>query len=160
MEREKAVSGVAYDENVAKIGILKVPDRPGIAARLFTALAKDNVNVDMVIQSIQGGGVADMAFTVSQEDLPRAVEITKKVAQALEAGGVISDDKVAKVSIVGVGMISQPGVAAKMFQSLAEAKINIEMISTSEIKISCIVAKTNGKEAVKVLHKAFELDKK
>ena len=159
MERQKAVSGVAYDGDTAKIGLLKVPDKPGIAARVFTALAKESVNVDMVIQSIHGGKVADLSFTVSREDLPKAVEITKKLAKEMNAEGVVSDDNVAKVSIVGVGMISQPGVAAKMFQSLADAGINIEMISTSEIKVSCIVSKDKGKKAVKVLHKAFELHK-
>ena len=160
MERQKAVSGVAYDGNTAKIGLLKVPDKPGIAAKVFTTLAQASINVDMIIQSIHGGKVADLSFTVSKEDLAKTVEIPKRIAQELDAEGVIFDDNVVKVSIVGVGMISQPGVAAKMFQSLADAKINIEMISTSEIKVSCIVSKEHGKEAVRVLHKAFELHKK
>ncbi|MFA4857802.1 MAG: ACT domain-containing protein [Candidatus Margulisiibacteriota bacterium] len=158
MEKKNFITGVALDENVAKIGILNVPDQPGIAARLFGALAQDNINVDMIIQSVHSQTLAaNMAFTVNKNEGRRAEEITRKVAAEMQAEGVLFDDKVAKVSIVGVGMISQPGVAANMFAALAEAGINIQMIGTSEIKISCVVALDQGKKAVRVLHKKFEL---
>jgi aspartate kinase len=158
MEKKNVITGIALDEHVAKIGILKVPDQPGIAARLFTALAKENINVDMIIQAVHSETLAaDMAFTVNKTEGRHAEAIARTVAAEMKAEGVLFDDKVAKVSIVGVGMISQPGVAAKMFAALAEESINIQMISTSEIKISCVVALEQGKKAVKVLHKKFEL---
>lgn len=161
MEKTRAVTGVAIDENTAKVGILQVPDKPGIAARVFSALSAEKINVDMIIQSVHSlSSKADMAFTVSKTDLHRAVEITKKIARQLKAKEVVFDPKVAKVSIVGVGMISQPGVAAQMFKALSDARINIEMISTSEIKISCVVALENGRQALKILHDKFELGKK
>ncbi|MBI5699219.1 aspartate kinase [Candidatus Saganbacteria bacterium] len=160
MEKKEAVRGIALDENIAKIGILKVPDKPGVAAELFGALAKEKINVDMIVQSIHSSGTqADMAFTVDGADLKKALEVTEKAAKKLGAGGVVSDPKVCKVSLVGVGMVSQPGTAAKMFETLAENKINIQMISTSEIKVSCVVAAEAGKRAVQLLHKAFGLDK-
>jgi len=160
MEKKEAVRGIALDENIAKIGILKVPDRPGVAAKLFGALAGENVNVDMIVQSIHSGGTqADMAFTVDRTDMKKAVDVTEKVAKELKAEGVISDADVCKVSLVGVGMVSQPGTASKMFDTLAEEKINIQMISTSEIKISCVIKAEEGKKAVQILHKAFALDK-
>lgn len=160
MEKKEAVRGIALDDNIAKIGILKVPDKPGVAAELFGALAKEKINVDMIVQSIHSSGTqADMAFTVDGADLKKAVEVTEKAAKKLGAGGVISDPKVCKVSLVGVGMVSQPGTAAKMFETLAENKINIQMISTSEIKVSCVIAADAGKKAVQLLHKAFGLDK-
>jgi len=139
---------------------LQVPDKPGIAARLFSGLAKENINVDMIIQSIHGGKVADIAFTVSHDDLKKTEEVIRKVAEDLGAAGVVSDRNVAKVSIVGVGMISQPGVAADMFQALADEKINIEMISPSEIKVSCVIGAEHVKKAVVALHRKFGLDKK
>ncbi len=158
MEKKEAVRGIALDENIAKVGILKVPDRPGVAARLFGALAAENINVDMIVQSIHSkGALADMAFTVDRPDMKRAVEVVDKVAVELKAEGSISDADVCKVSLVGVGMVSQPGTAAKMFDALAREKINIQMISTSEIKVSCVVKKEDGKKAVQILHKAFEL---
>lgn len=160
MERKDAVSGVAADTNVAKIGMLQVPDRPGIAAKLFSALSRENINVDMIIQSIHGGKVADIAFTVSHDDLKKTEETVRKIAEELGAAGVVLDKNVAKVSIVGVGMISQPGVAAAMFQALADEKVNIEMISTSEIKVSCVIGAEHVKKAVAALHRKFGLDKK
>jgi len=160
MERKDVVAGVAIDANIAKVGILKIPDKPGIAAKLFKALGNDNINIDMIIQSIHSSGsMADMAFTVSKPDMKKAVEATKAVAAELGAESVISDDKVAKVSIVGVGMISKPGVAGTMFDVLGRNGINIEMISTSEIKISCVVKADQAKKAVELLHKEFNLDK-
>ena len=160
MEKQDAVRGIALDENIAKIGLLRVPDRPGIAARIFGALAKEKINVDMIIQSIHSSGqFADMAFTVDKPELKKALEVAEKIAAELKAEGVVHDRDVAKVSLVGIGMVSQPGTASKMFETLAEAKINIQLISTSEIKISCVVKAADGKKAVQLLHKAFNLDK-
>jgi len=159
MEKSGLVTGVAFDTNVAKIGILRVPDKPGIASEIFNELAKDKISVDMIVQSIHGGNVADLSFTISRSDLKRAKEIVEKSAKALNAEGVISDDSVAKISLIGVGMVGAPGVAAKMFETLAKNGINIQMISTSEIRISCIIDEKLAKKAVKVLHSAFNLDK-
>lgn len=160
MEVKNAVRGVALDKDIAKIGILKIPDKPGTAAKLFKSLAAAKINVDMIIQSVHSdGAAADMAFTANKTDAKKALEITQKVAKELNAEGAVADTEVAKISIVGTGMISQPGVAARMFSSLSDAGINIEMISTSEIKISCVVKAADGKKAVAVLHKEFELDK-
>jgi len=160
MEKKEAVRGIALDENIAKVGVLKVPDKPGTAAKLFGALAAEKINVDMIVQSIHSQGTqADMAFTVDRPDLKKAVEITQKVARELKAEDVISDPDICKVSLVGIGMVSQPGTASRMFEALSAEKINIEMISTSEIKVSCVIRKELGKKAVQILHKAFGLDK-
>jgi aspartate kinase len=160
MEKKDVVSGVALDPNIAKVGILKIPDQPGIAAKLFKTLGDEKISVDMIVQSIHASGkFADMAFTISKTDVKKAVEATKKVAAELKAEGVVSDDNVAKVSIVGVGMISKPGVAGDMFDALGKNGINIQMISTSEIKISCVVSAAQGKKAVEILHKEFHLEK-
>jgi aspartate kinase len=160
MEKKEAVRGIALDENIAKIGIFKVPDKPGTAAKLFGALAADKINVDMIVQSIHSAGSqADMAFTVDRPDLKKAVAITEKVAKELGAAGVTADADVSKISLVGIGMVSQPGTASKMFAALSAEKVNIEMISTSEIKISCVIKAENGKKAVQLLHKAFDLEK-
>jgi len=160
MEKKDVVSGIAIDSNVAKVGILKVPDKPGIAAKLFKALGDEKISVDMIIQSIHSAGsYADLAFTVNKTEIRKAVEVTKKVAEDLRAEGVVSDPDVAKVSIVGVGMISKPGVAGVMFDVLGKNGINIEMISTSEIKISCVVKAQHAKKAMEVLHKEFNLGK-
>ncbi|MCX5749640.1 MAG: aspartate kinase [Candidatus Saganbacteria bacterium] len=159
MEKRGLVTGVAHDENVAKIGVLQVPDKPGIASKIFTALAESNISVDMIIQSIHGGNVADMAFTVAHSDLKKALEVVNGVAKKIGAKEVVSDDSVAKISLVGIGMVGAPGVAAKMFESLAKNDINIQMISTSEIRISCVVDEKLAKKAVQVLHEAFELSK-
>ena len=158
MEKKNVITGIALDAKVAKVGILKVPDQPGVAAKLFGALAKESINVDMIIQAVHSKTLAaDMAFTVTKTEGKKALEITQKVAKDLKAEGTIYADDVAKVSIVGVGMISQSGVAARMFQALAKENINIDMISTSEIKISCVVKAGQGKKAVQVLHKKFDL---
>lgn len=153
------VSGIAFDGNEAKLSITGVPDQPGVAAKIFTALADDNINVDMIIQSSAEDGMNDIAFTVPRPDLKRAVVILQSVKKRLGAGVIVSDDSVAKVSIVGVGMRSHPGVAAKMFSALADNNINIEMISTSEIKVACVIKQAEGPRAVKLLHKAFGLEK-
>jgi aspartate kinase len=160
MEKKEAVRGIALDENIAKIGVLKIPDKPGTAAKLFNALAEDKINVDMIVQSVHSAGaLADMAFTVERPDLKKAVQVAEKTGKALKAESVISDSDVCKVSLVGIGMVSQPGTAAKMFDALSKEKINIQMIATSEIKISCVIKKEQGKKAVQILHQAFGLEK-
>ena len=159
MEKRETVRGIALDENIAKIGILKVPDKPGVAAKLFGALAAESINVDMIVQSVHSTGeLADIAFTVDHPDLKKAVQVTEKLAKELKAQGVISDGEVCKVSLVGIGMVSQPGTAAKMFKILSDNNINIQMISTSEIKVSCIIKKALGRQTVQLLHKAFGLE--
>lgn len=159
-EKENVVSGVAADDNVAKIGVMHVPDIPGMAAKLFGGLAKESINVDMIVQSIhETKKTNDISFTVSEDDHKKALKLTKEIAQAWKGAEVVGDDNVAKVSIVGIGMISTPGVAAKMFKALGKAKANIQMISTSEIKVSCIIAEKDIKKAVKSIHQEFELHK-
>ena len=159
MEIKNPVTGIAYDENTAKIAILGLPDKPGIAGSLFTQLAEHKLNVDMIVQSNQVNGQNDIAFTVSADDFHKASEITEKYAKQCKASKVVFDKNTAKVSIVGVGMVSSPGVAAKMFSLLGENGINIDLISTSEIKVSCIIEKQDTEKAVKLLHDGFGLEK-
>jgi aspartate kinase len=159
MERE-VVSGVTYDRDQAKITIVRVPDRAGIAARLFTPLAEHNIIVDMIIQNASIDGYTDLTFTVSRKDIKQANKLIEEVAKDIGAQKVEVDENVAKVSIVGVGMVSHAGVAAKMFATLAHEGINILMISTSEIKVSCVMQAKYTELAVMVLHDAFELDKR
>jgi aspartate kinase len=154
------VRGIASDKNQAKISIIDLPDKPGVAASMFTELAAKGINVDMIIQSSAADGRNDISFTVSHKDLPKTLEVMDKIKRELGATEVIHDRNVAKISIVGVGMRSHVGIASKMFSALARAGINIEMISTSEIKISCVIKNVNVEKAVKVIHKAFNLDKK
>lgn len=149
------VSGVTSDKNQAKITIVGIPDRPGIAADIFGQLAEDNINVDMIIQNVSLQDKTDLSFTVQKTDLLRAMDSCKKVAQNINAERVVSDEDIAKVSIVGVGMKSHAGVAAKMFKKLSENNINIQMISTSEIKISCIIDEKFAELAVRTLHESF-----
>lgn len=157
LEIHRPVTGVTADVRQAKVGIREVPDKPGIAAHLFGALAEANVSVDMIIQSVQDDFTNDIAYTVHEDDLPTALRITQQVARELGSGEVVSDPEVAKVSIVGVGMIGTPGIAAAMFEAMAAASINIQMISTSEIKISCVVARNEVKRAMQVIHDKFVL---
>ncbi|HOK06209.1 MAG TPA: aspartate kinase [Syntrophales bacterium] len=159
MERE-VVSGVTYDRDQAKITVVHVPDRPGIAARLFTPLAEHNIPVDMIIQNASMDNYTDLSFTVSRKDVKEAYRLAQEAAKDVGATSVEVDENVAKISIIGVGMISHAGVAAKMFTTLAKEGINIMMISTSEIKISCVVQAKYTELAVMVLHDAFELDKR
>ena len=154
---EVVVSGVAYDKDQVKVTITGVPDRPGIAAKIFGALAQGNVNVDMIIQSSAKEGINDISFTVSRGDLRKTLEIMERVKREMGAKGLIYDEGVAKVSIVGVGMRSHSGVACEMFSALAEENINIEMISTSEIKISCVIKEKETEKAVRALHRKFRL---
>ncbi len=160
MEIKNPVTGVAYDENTAKIAILGLSDEPGVAGNLFTQLADSKVNVDMIVQSNQVNQKNDIAFTVSLDDFHKAKEITEALAKKVKAEKVVYDQEVAKVSIVGVGMVSSPGVAARMFSMLGEKGINIDLISTSEIKVSCIIDRKLTAEAVKILHSGFDLAKK
>jgi len=154
------VSGIAYDKNQVKITVLSVPDKPGIAAKLFKAVAEANIVVDMIVQNISSDGkLADISFTVPKPDKDKAYEITKKITIELGAKDILVDDNIAKVSIVGVGMKTHSGVAAKMFDTLAKEGINIMMISTSEIKVSCVIDSKYTELAVRVLHDAFELYK-
>lgn len=154
------VSGIAFDRNQVKMSVSEVVDRPGVAARIFGALAKGHVNVDMIIQSAASGMNNDISFTISKGDLNKALKILEEVKRAVKARKITYDDNVSKVAIVGVGMRSHPGVAANMFKAFAANGINIEMISTSEIKISCIVNRVDLDKAVKVLNRVFKLGKK
>ncbi len=159
MEKE-VVSGVTYDRDQAKLTVVRVPDRPGIAARLFTPLAEKNIVVDMIIQNASVEGFTDLSFTVSRKEVKTARELVEKAARDVGSERVEVDENVSKISIVGVGMISHSGVAAKMFATLAKEGINIEMISTSEIKISCVVHAKYTELAVMALHEAFQLDQR
>lgn len=158
MEKE-VLSGVTYDRDQAKITVVHVPDRPGVAARLFTALSENNIVVDMIIQNVSLAGYTDLTFTVSRKDIKEAGRIVEATAKEIGADKIEIDDDVAKISIIGVGMISHSGVAARMFSTLAQEGINIMMISTSEIKISCVVQAKYTELAVTALHDAFELEK-
>ncbi len=151
------VSGVALNKDEAKITICDVPDKPGIAAKIFKHLAKENVNVDMIIQNVSRTGSTDLSFTVPCGDLNNTVKVSNAISKKVGAGDITVDKDIAKVSIVGIGMRSHSGVAANMFEALADKKINIEMISTSEIKISCVVKKNLGEAAVRAIHAKFKL---
>jgi aspartate kinase len=158
VEMEKVVvSGIAYNKNEAKITVLRVADRPGIAAKLFGRVAEANIVVDMIVQNISQDGTTDISFTVPKPDYPKAMQIVSGVAKEIGAPQVVGDDKIAKVSIVGVGMRTHSGVAATMFEALAREKINIMMISTSEIKVSCVIDAKYAELAVRVLHDVFDL---
>jgi aspartate kinase len=153
------VSGVTYDMNQARIEVARVPDRPGIAAQFFNAINEANILVDMIIQTTSlEAGCANMAFTVSKADFSKALQLVRSLAKELGAEEVIAEEEVAKVSMIGAGMRSHSGVASKMFGILAKEGINIKMISTSEIKISCIIDNKYTELAVRALHDAFDLD--
>jgi len=154
------VSGISYNKDEAKISVLRVPDKPGIASQLFTPLSHANITVDMIIQNVSNEGFTDLTFTVPKADFKKALKIVEETAKEIGAGSVICDDKIAKVSIIGVGMRSHSGVASKMFQVLAQEGINIQMISTSEIKVSCVIDAKYTELSVRVLHEAFGLSKK
>lgn len=154
------ISGVTYNKNEAKITVRGVPDKPGIAAGVFSKLGAAGVNVDMIIQNVGAQGFSDISFTVDHAELKKAQKVIQEAAKNMGASGVLVDEGVAKVSVVGVGMRSHSGVAAKMFQALAENAINIEMISTSEIKISVVIDAKDVAKAVNAIHKKFNLGKK
>jgi aspartate kinase len=151
------VSGVTLQKDEAKVTIRDVPDRPGMAAEIFRELAAKGVNVDMIVQNVSREGSTDLSFTVVKSDLPATLRVTRSVSHRIGAGEVTTDEGVAKLSIVGIGMRSHSGIAAKMFEAMARERINIEMISTSEIKISCVIRKAHAERAVRAVHRAFGL---
>jgi aspartate kinase len=158
-EMEKVlVSGITYNRNEARISIYGVPDVPGVAAKIFGPIGDAGIIVDMIIQTARPDGKADLTFTVPRTDFKQAMEIVKKIAEELKAERVEGDDTIAKVSIIGAGMRTHPGVATKMFETLAKHGINIMMISTSEIKISCVIDEKFTELAVRALHEAFQLE--
>lgn len=158
MERQRIVSGVAHDRNVARIALFDVPDHPGVASVIFKTLAENGINIDMVIQSAMRDNHNDIAFTMERNEINRARPIVKEIVAKIGASGMSFSTDVAKVSIVGAGMQSNPGVAAAMFDALAHQDINIHMISTSEIKISCIIDEDEIERSVQALHDKFKLN--
>jgi aspartate kinase len=152
------ISGIAHDRSEAKVTVRGVPDRPGVAAALFEPLAERSVNVDMIVQNVSHDGFTDISFTVPKDIARDAVEVASKVAEDLGAEGADLDEGVGKVSLVGAGMKSHPGIAAQVFRSLSDAGINIEMISTSTIRISCVVHEEQVDDAVRALHRTFFAD--
>ncbi len=157
MEKDRIVTGVAHDLNVAKVALYDVPDRPGIASKIFQALADNGINVDMIVQADMRDGRNDIAFTIAKDDLPQALPVVESIARDIGASGTSFGKDLAKVSIVGAGMNSHPGVAASMFTTLAKEGINIHMISTSEIKVSCIIDADMIKKAANAIHRQFKL---
>lgn len=155
LEVKNAISGVAIDKNQAKIALIDIPDKPGMAAGLFTAIAEKGYVVDMIIQSVKAAETNDIAFTVATDDVDAVEEIAREISKTYDCKDVVVEKNVAKVSIVGAGMVGRPGIAAGMFKALGDAKINIQMISTSEIKISCIVNVDECENAARVIHKAL-----
>jgi len=153
------ISGITHNKNEARITVRKVPDRPGIAAKIFTPIAEASINVDMIIQNTRAGGLTDLTFTVPKADFKKAMDIEREIAKEIKAEDVLGDENIAKVSVIGVGMKSHSGVALKVFSTLAAENINIMMISTSEIRISCVVEEKQAELAVRALHDAFGLDK-
>ena len=152
------VSGVSFNRDEAKVAIRNVPDRPGVASRVFSTLAAANVNVDMIVQNVSQDGTTDLTFTVPRSELAFALKAVAPVAKDVGVTKVESNDDIAKVSVIGIGMRSHSGVAAKMFEALAQEKINIYMISTSEIKVSVVVEEARMEAAVRALHAAFDLN--
>ncbi len=158
MELRNPVKGIAHDTDVAKITLVAVPDRPGIASRLFKALTDGKISVDVIVQNMSARGKTDISFSVAEDDSDKAMEIIESIKADIGAEDVILTKDVAKISIVGSGMESQPGYAASMFAALAEKDINILAITTSEIRITCLIKEDRIMDAVRVLHKTFELD--
>ena len=151
------ISAVVHDTAEAKVTVTHVPDQPGIAARLFRSLADEHVNVDMIVQNVSLDGTTDISFTVPRADLAVGLGVCRSHADEIGAADVLADDDIAKVSLIGAGMKTHPGIAATMFETLADEGINIEMISTSPIRISCVVHSDKVERAVQVLHGAFGL---
>ena len=152
------ISGIAFNRDEAKVTVLGVPDRPGIAYQILGPIADANIDVDIIIQNVAADGTTDFTFTVNKNELAKAIAILKSVQAHIGAREIIGNDNIAKISVVGVGMRSHVGIASLMFRTLAEEGINIQMISTSEIKISVVVEEKYTELAVRVLHKAFELE--
>ena len=153
------VSGIMNDKNQAKITIKGVPDQPGIASKFFTGLADENLSVDMIIQNVSDESQTDISFTVAKAEINKATKVVQDLGKLIKARDITTDTNICKISIVGAGMRSHPGVAAKMFSTLSKENINIIMISTSEIRVSCIIEEKYGELAVRVLHKVFDMDK-
>jgi aspartate kinase len=158
MEVRNKVRGIAHDLDVAKITVVGVPDRPGIAAALFEPLTKANISVDTIVQNASINNITDLTFTVAKSQLGKAMGVVKPIAQSIGAKDCVSDSKLGKVSIIGTGMQNTPGYAARMFSALSEHGINIQLITTSEIRITCIIDEARVKDAVQALHRAFELE--
>jgi len=159
MEERQRVRGIAQETNVAKITVLGVADRPGVAAAIFEPLGKAGISVDVIVQNIGRSGHTDLTFSVAESDLKAAVKLVRAALKKIGARSIASASGIAKLSIVGTGMLGTPGIAGRMFRALADAGINIEMISTSEIRITCLVARDQVEKGVRVLHKTFELEK-
>ena len=159
MEARNKVRGIAHDLDVAKITVVGVPDQPGIASTIFEPLAKANISVDTIVQNASVNNITDLTFTVARGDLDKAMSLVKPIAESIGARECVSDSTLAKLSVIGTGMQNTPGYAAAMFRTLYEQGINIQLITTSEIRITCIIAEDRAKDAVKALHKAFELEK-
>jgi aspartate kinase len=159
VEQRNKVRGLAHDRNVAKVTLLAVPDRPGIARSVFAPLADAGINVDMIVQNVGHDGATDLSFTVPRVELARAERVLQPVVEEMGARGMTTDPTVAKVSIVGAGLHNAPGYAARMFGTLADAGVNIEMISTSEVRITCVIGEASLSTALDALHGAFELEK-
>ena len=158
MEVRNKVRGIAYDLDVAKITVVGVPDQPGVAAAIFEPLAKAGVSIDTIVQNASLNRITDLTFTVGRGQLDKAMAVIKPIAIAIGARDCVSDAKLGKVSIIGTGMQNTPGYAARMFATLSQEGINIDLITTSEIRITCIVEETRVKDAVRALHRAFELE--
>lgn len=149
------VRGVAVDKDIAKVAVIGLPDKPGVAFKMFSLLAAKKVNVDVILQSVGRDETKDISFTVSKDNLDLAVQVINENLEMFEASRVVTKDKLAKVSLVGAGMQSNPGIAAKMFEALSDANINISMITTSEIKVSVIIDEAQSEVAARVVHDAF-----
>jgi len=158
MEVRNKVRGVAHDLDVAKITVVGVPDRPGISAAIFQPLAKAGISIDTIVQNASIENITDLTFTVAKSQLSKAMEVVKPIAQSIGARECVSDSRLGKVSIIGTGMQNTPGYAARMFDALSKEGINIQLITTSEIRITCIIDEARIKDAVHALHRAFEIE--
>jgi aspartate kinase len=158
MEIRNKVSGIAHDTNVAKVTVVGVPDHPGIAAAVFEPLARANISIDTIVQNASINNITDLTFTVARSDLIKAMSIVEPVVKCVGGKQCVTDSTLAKISIVGTGMQNTPGYAARMFRTLYEMGINIQLITTSEIRITCIISEDKVKDAVRALHRAFELE--
>jgi len=154
---EVVVSGVTSDKDQAKVSLIGLPDTPGVAAEIFQSLADASINIDMIIQNASQDGTADLSFTIAEKDLDKTIEIVSGIKEKTGFNSVNKDCNIAKVSVIGIGMKSHVGIASKTFRALADAGINIQMISTSEIKISCVIKEDQTECAVQVIHDVFEL---
>jgi aspartate kinase len=159
MEIRNKVRGIAHDLDVAKITVVGVPDHPGIAASIFVPLAKAGISIDTIVQNASIKNITDLTFTVAQSQLQAAMAVVEPIARSIKARECVSDAKLGKISIIGTGMQNVPGYAARMFDTLSKENINIQLITTSEIRITCIIEESRVKDAVRALHSAFELDK-